>query len=376
MKFPTPRAAYVHVPFCVHRCGYCDFTLVANRDDLIGDYLTALEIELSSLESPRVVDTIFFGGGTPTQLEVEQLRQLLALVTRWFHISPDGEFSTEANPDGLTAEKVAVLAEGGVNRVSLGVQSFDPNVLETLERRHRPDDISVATERVRQHISNVSLDLIFGVPGQSIESWDETLASTIALQPQHVSTYGLTFEKGTAFWSRRERGELVAMHPEIERDMYRRAMQVLPASGYEQYEISNFAKPNFCCRHNETYWAAQPYFAVGPGAARYVDGRRETNHRSVFGWLQRIQSGKSPVADIEEMTDEDRAREAIVIGLRRTTGVSRQHLLERFGFTPEQLANVELKRHIELGNLTDNGDRIQLTTEGRYVADSVVMDFL
>jgi len=376
MECSPPRAAYIHVPFCVHRCGYCDFTLVANRDDLIGDYLAALEIELNSLQSACEVDTIFFGGGTPTQLEPAQLRKLLALVNRWFHISPDGEFSTEANPDGLTQEKVAVLAEGGVNRVSLGVQSFDPAVLETLERRHLPDDIGVATKRVRHHISNVSLDLIFGVPGQSIESWDETLAKTIALKPQHVSTYGLTFEKGTTFWSRRERGDLVAMHPEIERDMYRRAMQVLPASGYEQYELSNFAKPDFRCRHNETYWAAQPYFAFGPGAARYVDGRRETNHRSVFGWLKRVHAGESPVAEVEEMTDEDRAREAIVIGLRRTAGVNRQHLLDRFGFTPEQLATAELQRHIKLGNLTDNGDQIQLTTEGRYVADSVVMDFL
>lgn len=376
MDFPEPRAAYIHVPFCVHRCGYCDFTLVANRDDLIGDYLAALEIELQSLEQPREVDTVFLGGGTPTQLDPNELEQLLDLIGRWFPIAEDGEFSTEANPDGLSREKVDVLAEGGVNRVSLGVQSFDHAVLRVLERRHASDDIAAAVDRVRQRIDNVSLDLIFGVPGQSLESWNETLVATIALHPNHISTYGLTFEKGTAFWSRRERGDLIETHPEIEREMYRKTMELLPESGYEQYELSNFARTGYRCRHNETYWAAEPYFAFGPGAARYLNGRRETNHRSVFGWLKRIQSGQSPVADVEEMTDEERAREAIVVGLRRTDGISRQHLFARFGLTPEQLARRELARHQELGNLEDDGDNIRLTPEGRFFADSVVMDFL
>ena len=260
--------------------------------------------------------------------------------------------------------------------MSLGVQSFDPRVLTTLERQHSPDEIRDAVDRVRKRIDNISLDLIFGVPGQSLESWDDTLDQTISCEPHHVSTYGLTFEKGTAFWSRRERGDLVSVHPEIERSMYQLAMDKLPACGIEHYELSNFARTGFRCRHNETYWAAAPFYAAGPGAARYVDGLRETNHRSVFTWLSRIESGHSPVAESEEMTMEDRAREAIMLGFRRTEGIDRNQFRQRFGVSFDSLTATALARHVELGNLVDDGASVRLTNEGRFIADSVMVDFV
>jgi oxygen-independent coproporphyrinogen-3 oxidase len=376
MSFPEPRAAYVHVPFCVHRCGYCDFTLVAGRDDLIGDYLNAIEKELATLNRPREIDTLFFGGGTPTQLSADELRQLFEIVNHWFHPSADAEISVEANPDGFTSEKVNVLADAGVNRISLGIQSFDADVLKTLERQHAPAEIRATVDRVRQRIQNASLDLIFGVPGQSLESWTQTLEATIACEPNHISTYGLTFEKGTAFWSRREHGELTPVPTELERDMYQLAMERLPESDYQQYELSNFAQPGLECRHNEVYWAGSPFFAFGPGAARYVDGRRETNHRSVFTWLNRMESDESPVMETEDMTPEERAREGIMLGFRRTAGIDRNAFEKQFGLTLDGLAAAALKRHTELGSLEDDGASVRLSHEGRFIADSVIVDFL
>lgn len=376
MTAAAPKSVYIHVPFCRHRCGYCDFTLVANRDDLIGDYLTALESEIGATEPGKRVETVFFGGGTPTHLAPQELSRLFTLVAGHFDLAADGEFSVEANPEDLTDDRIAVLAEAGVNRISLGVQSFDSQVLHTLERGHRPDQVRDVVERLRPMIPNISLDLIFGVPGQSLESWEATLAHATELRPRHVSTYGLTYEKGTSFWSRRARGELVQMHSEIDRTMYQLAIDHLGEHDLEQYELSNFARSGSECRHNETYWAARPYYAFGPGAARFADNRRETNHRSVFKWLALIEQGRSPVAESELLSNEDLAREVMILGLRRVGGFRRSDLTTRFGLTADELAGDAIARHLQLGNITDDGDGIRLTAEGRFVADSVVVDFL
>lgn len=373
---PEPRAAYIHVPFCAHRCGYCDFTVVARKDHLSRDYLRALEVELSALESPRTVDTLFIGGGTPTHLAVPDLARLLDLLRHWFELPPGYEFSVEANPAGLGREKVALLADHGVNRVSLGVQSFDSEVLRLLERDHLAADVERVVALLREQIDNVSLDFIFGVPGQSLALWRETLRRGVALGPRHVSSYGLTYEKGTSFWTRRRKGELAPLPDELEREMYAAAMDDLAAAGFEQYELSNFAQPGFRCRHNGVYWAGLPYYGFGPGAARYVNGRRETNHRSVTTWLQRVLSGRSPVGEAEELSPENRAREAIVLGLRRREGIDRDRFREQTGFDLDELAGPVIEKHRRSGLLEDTGAAVRLTREGRFLADSVIVDFL
>ncbi len=376
MEFAEPRAAYIHVPFCAHRCGYCDFTLVAGKDHLIDDYLRALEMELQTLVEPRSVDTLFFGGGTPTHLSPRQLDRLLRLVLNWFTLADGYEFSVEANPADLDDDKVQILADAGVNRVSLGSQSFDADVLKLLERDHRAADIVSTIERLRPRINNFSLDLIFGVPGQSLELWRATLQQAVALGPKHISTYGLTIEKGTAFWTRRRKGELIPVPDELERDMYAAAMDDLPAAGFEQYEISNFAQPGYQCRHNDVYWRAESYYAFGPGAARYINGRRETNHRSVTAWIKRVLANESPVGDSEQLDPEARARESIALALRRTDGLNRNQFQQRTGYELNNLAAAVIEKHVSGGLMEDNGSDIRLTREGRFLADMVVADFL
>ena len=372
---PT-RSAYIHVPFCVHRCGYCDFTLVAGRDELMGDFLKAIEIELSHVEGRPVLDTLFFGGGTPTQLPPDLLRQLIELIRSKFDLASDAEFSVEGNPADLSDATLDVLVEAGVNRLSLGAQSFDDATLKMLERDHRGSDIADCLARARERIPNISLDLIFAVPGQSLELWRSTLDEAIRLEPTHLSTYGLTFEKGTAFWTRREHGDLTQADEELERDMYGLAMDVLDEAGLAQYEISSFARPGFRSRHNQVYWNGGDFFGFGPGAASYQHGRRILNHRSVTTWLKRVLAGESGVGETEELSPEDRARELLVLSLRQTDGIEASEFERRSGIEVQTLVGESIERLVEQNLLEHAANRIRLTREGRFLADSVAGDLL
>jgi len=372
----TPTAAYIHVPFCAHRCGYCDFTLVAGKDHLIAEYLKALELQLQELGSPRQVETLFLGGGTPSHLSIEQLTQLFELLTKWFHLSDDYEFSIEVNPIDITAEKAQLFGAAGINRVSLGVQSFDKEVLKLLERDHSPHDVEIAFERLQPVIGNLAFDLIFGVPGQSKKIWEESLVRATELGPQHISTYGLTYEKGTSFWTRREKRELLPVSEDVDYSMYQFTLEFLQTAGFAQYEISNFAQSGFECRHNNVYWAGKEFYAFGPGAARYLDGRRETNHRSVTTWIKRMTSGQTPIAEAETLSPEDRARELIVLGLRRTAGILRDEFQKQSGFDLDELAGEIIKKQIDAGLIEDFSTGIRLTRSGLFLADTVVVDFL
>ncbi|MCH2213005.1 MAG: radical SAM family heme chaperone HemW [Fuerstiella sp.] len=380
-----PRSVYVHVPFCSHRCGYCDFTLVADRDDLIVDYLNALSNELDQLNEVCAVDSIFVGGGTPTHLAPDQIEQLMGLISAHFELTCDGEYTFEANPDGLSSHQLDVLGSGGVNRLSLGVQSFDTGVLRTLERTHTAQQAQAAVVRAQQIIPNISLDLIFGVPGQSEHVWRQSLATATALPVRHVSTYGLTFEKGTDFYRRRLQEKFSLVSNECERLQYADAMSVLADAGLEQYEISNHAHPDARCRHNEVYWDASEYFAFGPGAARYVNGTRSTNARNVTGWIRSWLRNEPVLQEYERLCAIDRAREAVMLGLRRNQGIPQGQFRNRFGYSVSSLAPEALERHLTAGlleqvsgiNDVDEPDTwLRFTTEGRFVADTVVVDFL
>jgi oxygen-independent coproporphyrinogen-3 oxidase len=371
-----PRAAYIHVPFCAHHCGYCDFAVATGQDHQIDLYLEALESELATLGTPQPVQTIFLGGGTPTHLNARQLGRLLKAVVTWLSLEPEGEFSIEANPGTLTAEKIAVLAEQGINRVSLGAQSFHAQALRVLERDHAPDDVARAVERLKSHIARVSLDLIFGVPGQTLTDWQRDLDRALALQPDHLSTYGLTYEKGTRLWKQRERGELRPLEEDRELELYACAIDTLVAAGFEHYEISSFALPGCRCRHNQVYWANEAYFGVGMGAARYVNGCRELNTRDLRTYLKRVLAGESPTFQSETLEPRERARETLALNLRRAEGVQRLQFRAQTTFTLEELAGPAIARHVALGLLDDDGERAALTRRGKYVADALIAELL
>lgn len=373
----APKSAYIHIPFCRHRCGYCNFTLVAGRDDLIGAYLEALARELSTLNKPHEVETLFLGGGTPTHLMPQQLEQLMELVRRWLPLASGGEFSVEANPCDINVAKAAILAAAGVTRVSLGAQSFHRDKLRILERDHDAAQIRSAIELIRPVVQSVSLDLIFGVPGETLDDWQDDLSEALALRPDHLSTYGLTWEKGTAFWSRRAHGELAQLDEDMERQMYEAAIDRLTAAKFEHYEVSNFARERSSrCRHNENYWLGGSYLAFGPGAARYLGGRRETNHRSTTTYIHRVQSGESPVAESEQLGPEDAARERLVFALRRLEGIDLDDFAAKTGFSAAQLGGDALGRFLDLQLLAITNNRLRLTRQGLLVSDSLWPYFL
>lgn len=374
--FAPPRSAYIHVPFCRHRCGYCNFTLITGRDDLIGDYLRAITLELSQLEMPREVDTLYFGGGTPTHLAPAQLRHLSATVLQWHPLADGYEWTVEANPADIEEPMIDMLAELGVTRLSLGGQSFRPEKLRLLERDHEAAHIARAVELARTAGMQVSLDLIFATPDETLEQWSADLDAALALAPNHVSTYGLTFEQGTTYWTRQLRGELKQVEESLELDMYALAIDRLTATGFEHYEVSNFAQPGCRSRHNETYWSGAGYFAAGPGAARYVDGIRESNHRSTTTWLKLVLSGESPVAEREKLSPEAHAREFLVFGLRRLEGVSRREFSRITGYEVDELVGGPLQKFVNLGLIADDGERVRISREGLFISDAMWPEML
>ena len=372
-----PRSAYVHVPFCAHKCGYCDFASLAGADHLADRYLDALDREVAAVGTPQPVDTIFIGGGTPTRLDARQLERLLATVRRWFPLADGGEWTVEANPGTLDAAKVAVLADGGVNRVSLGAQSFQPDLLRALERNHAPDEVPRALDLIRPRFDRWSFDLIFGVPGSTPAMWEADLATALALGPDHLSCYGLVYEKGTALWKQERAGHVQPVGEEAERSMYEHTIDRLADAGLAMYEISNFARPGHESRHNLIYWANWAYFGVGLGAARYLDGVRSSNTRDLPAYLKRVEAGLDATGPTETLDPEARARETAVLMLRRTvSGLDRAEFARQTGLDFDDLAGDALPRHRAGGLLEDDGTRVRFTRAGLFLADTVLCDLL
>jgi oxygen-independent coproporphyrinogen-3 oxidase len=308
---------------------------------------------------------------------VGQLVRLLAMIRLRFPLAPGGEWTVEANPGTLDAAKADALAEGGVDRVSLGAQSFRPESLATLERNHAPDEVARALELIRPRFERWSLDLIFGVPGSTLSDWESDLETALALEPDHLSCYGLVYEKGTALWKQWNAGAVHALDEETERAMYAHTIDRLDRAGLAMYEISNFAKPGHESRHNLVYWANDAYFGVGLGAARYVRGVRSTNMRELPAYLRRLEAGRDVSGPSETLDAEARARETAVLMLRRTRlGLDRGDFATRTGFSLDALLGAPIARAVGRGLLEDDGRRVRFTREGLFLADSVLCDLL
>lgn len=371
---------YLHVPFCRHRCGYCNFSVVAGRDDLIDRFLIAIERELQSIaeHAGRVpeIDTLFVGGGTPTHLPETSLQKFLQIICDRFAMTPSVEWTMEANPEDLSDAKLALMQSFGVNRLSLGVQSFDPSKLKILERSHGGDAAAEIIRRAAEVIGNISIDLIFAAPGETVDRWERDLRIATSLPVDHVSTYALTFEKGTSFWTRKHRGDLSSVDESNELAMYDLGRDLLAAAGLKHYEISNFAKPGFHCRHNLAYWRGDGWYAAGPGAAAFVDGCRSLNHRSTTTYLKRMESGVSPLAESERITDEQVARESAAFGVRMIDGIDLATLRLRTGVDVESLCTIELQQLQQQELIERTGSHIRLTDRGIHFADTVASELL
>jgi len=368
----NPHALYVHVPFCVRKCSYCDFYSVAGRQELVRPYLHALDLELRKYRTIMDLRTIYMGGGTPTALSIEDLAQLLDIIG-----DTAEEYTVEANPGTVDADKLAMMRAKGVNRVSLGVQSFNDRTLATLGRIHSGAEAIDAVTLCRESgYDNVSLDLIFGTPGQSVEMLRADLMSAVALSPEHISAYGLTYEEGTPMWRELMAGRLERAGEETELLMYREVRERLAEAGYEHYEISNYARLGRRARHNVTYWKNEAYVGVGPGAARYVDGVRCRNVEDIVKYVELIDSTGDATDVREELGPQKRAGETAMLGLRMTEGIDESEFAARTGFTPTELAGEALEGFIEQGLMSRTGGRLHLTERGMEVADSILSEFV
>jgi len=372
-----PRAAYVHVPFCRHRCGYCDFSLIAGRDDLVAKYLAAIEREMTRLESPGLeLSTLYLGGGTPSHLGPDGLKRLFDILRARLRPLPDAEVTIEANPQDVTEPLAAAAAACGTTRVSLGAQSLDATTLAALDRDHTPDDVRRAVEILRGRGFTVSVDLMTAAPGQTLADVERDLEAILALGTEHLSVYCLTWEKGTQFESLRRRGTLKPADESLERAMLELSIDRLTAAGFDHYEVSNFARPGGRCRHNETYWDCRPWEAFGPGAARF-DGRvRITNHRSTTTWMRRVLAGEDVTGDRDAMTPLEAAQERVVLGLRRRDGLHRTAFLAASGLDLDLVAGAPIRRWTDRGLATDDGEHVRLTREGLLVSDALWADVL
>ena len=376
---------YVHVPFCRLVCAYCDFVTVGGRAHDIPRYVAALVRELSVREAPGDLRTIYFGGGTPSLLSGDQLREIVeAARERWDGATPD-EVTVEANPSGRESPDWSSLLTAGVTRISLGVQSLRDAELAALARGHSAAEALTAfgTARVAG-FDNISIDLIYGIPGQSLDDWRDGLARAIALEPDHVSCYALQLALAPDEWAAPPRsGALRWRERSIERqddglasDQYQLAEDVLEAAGYRHYELSSWARPGRESRHNAAYWARRAYTGIGAGAHSYDGFQRSWNERDLDRYLAIVDAGERPVAGSEELDAETRAFEAMALGLRRIDGVSRAAFKEEFATDPADLYAKAVAETSHDGLIEVSDDIIRLSAGGRLLASEVLMAFL
>ena len=375
----VPCGLYVHVPFCVSKCGYCDFYSVPvggqDTEGLVRRLSAELGRRLASVPGP--VTTIFVGGGTPTVLPPGALAALLEPLSVLARQPNCREFTVEANPATLTADNAAMLAEAGVTRVSVGAQSFHGAELATLGRIHAPEDIAASLRIVRRAgIRQVNLDLIYGIPGQTLAGWRKSLDRAMDLAPEHLALYALTYEAGTPLTRLRDRGELTACDEQLEADMYLEALERVGRRGYRQYEISNFALPGQRCLHNVACWDHQPYIGVGPSAVGYLDGVRYRNVSDVAGYVEMIDRRGEAVVETERVEGRRLIAEMAMLRLRLVEGIDTAAFHQRTGEDPSRAFADLIHRYQDLDMVRATPSRIALTRRGRLYADGIIADFM
>ena len=374
-----PLGLYVHIPFCRQKCSYCDFYSLPHSEEKMDAYTAALVRHLEEVApqaAAHVVDTVYIGGGTPTYLGAARLKTILTAIRKRYRLSHDAEITVEANPDSACDVKaLRTLHRAGVNRVSLGVQSADDALLRHIGRIHTFDQVKQAAQAIRKAgIRNLSMDLIYGLPGQTLDQWLDTLAEVLALDPQHISCYGLKIEEGTPFYEMKDMLNLP--DDDTQADMYLAAVEILRDRGFRQYEISNFARKGLYSRHNYKYWTGGEYLGFGPSASSDFAGKRFTLISDLQGYINGIRTGGDIMDDIQEIPLRERAGEYIMLRLRTNAGMSPEEYENTFMLPFDPLAEI-LRKHETYGRAVRNGDgRWALTPKGYLVSNDIISDLL
>ena len=370
-----PSSAYVHIPFCTQICYYCDFSKVFIKNQPVDAYLEHLIQDTRSYEIGKL-RTLYIGGGTPTALSAQQLAYLLTELPKVMDLSELEEFTIEANPGDLDPDKIAVLKDSQVNRVSLGVQTFDNKMLKKIGRSHKEQDIYDNIRHLKQAgFDNISIDLIYALPGQTMEQVKENVAKAIDLDIPHMSLYSLILENHTVFMNRMRRGKLPLPKEELEAEMFEYIIEELEKAGFEHYEISNFSKPGFESRHNLVYWDNAEYYGLGAGASGYVDGIRYKNHGPIRHYLEAVEAGKARITE-EHLTLEEKMEEELFLGLRKKTGVSKARFEEKFGVSFDQRYGQVVASLTEQGLLVPDDKQVRMTKRGLFLGDTVAEKFI
>lgn len=379
-----PEALYIHIPFCTHKCHYCDFTSYVLNGQPVDAYLDALEVEMERTIAERptsLIKTVFVGGGTPTVLTPPQMTRFLDSVRRWFPLADDVEFSMEANPGTTDEDKLKAMFDGGVNRISFGVQSFDNELLKRIGRIHEVDDVYRSLELARKvGFTNLSIDLMFGLPGQTVELLEDSVQKALALDLPHYSLYSLKIEENTLFHKLYESNQLVLPPEEDEYNMYLLLIDRIKSAGYKHYEISNFAKPGFESKHNSTYWRNEDYYGLGTGAHGYVNRQRHMNIKGVNPYIEATKT-KLPRLDQFEVTADEAKEDFMMVGLRLLEGVSANRYKKQFpDCSIEQKFGANIAKQKELGLLKSevigNDTVYSLTDKGLLLGNEVFASFL
>jgi len=373
----TPLGIYIHVPFCRSKCLYCDFySLPGKKDNRMGEYMKAVLAhirETGALAPTYRVDTIYFGGGTPSYLGADGLSTILNAIRKNFDVSPTAEITFEANPDSVTFLLLRRLRSEGFNRVSLGIQCDDDKILKTLGRPHTYEQAVKAVKLIRRAgYRNLSVDLMYGLPGQSLEMWEKTVNRVLHLDPDHISCYGLKVEEGTPLYAYQDRYDLP--DDDTQADMYLSMVDILRRKGYRQYEISNFAKREMASKHNLKYWNGGEYLGFGPGASSDFAGKRFSIVRDLDKYVQGIRNGEAVIEELHEVPSRERAGEYLMLRLRTTAGISREEYERRYLLSFEPLVDV-LERACLRNHAMSNGKGgYRLTAEGFLVSNSILTD--
>jgi len=375
-----PEAAYIHIPFCVSKCHYCEFNSYPGMDSIFGQYTQALITEIENAPRPdpaRPLETVYFGGGTPTLLPAHYLLDILSAVRETFGLADDAEVTIEANPGTADKAKLAELRNGGFNRISIGVQSLDDEFLEKIGRAHSRRQAIDAYESARlAGFANIGIDLIFALPGQTLDGWRATLDAAVGLGSEHVSLYELTIEEGTRFAEMRARGELDLPDEDTRLNMYETAISKLTGAGFEHYEVSNFARPGYRSRHNQVYWRNEPYYGFGAGATSYVEGERARRVADPRAYIAAVCSGSDAIEFSERLTGRAALAETIIQGLRMIEGIDLSAINAAYCTDLAQEFENEIARLRERGLVEEADGHLRVTHCGLLLLNDVAGEFV